>query len=259
MAEILAAAGISETTSIELSDKLWVSNVNSRSGNLKDFDCPECLNRGYFASLDGEGRRVSIECRCMQKRRSIERAKKSGLGSMLERYTLELWQTPEEWQKKAKEKAEEFVSDPAGHWFFMAGNVGTGKSHLCAAICKAFLEHGLSVRYLLWRDVVVRAKAVVNDEAAYKQIIQPFKDVQVLYIDDLFKTGKGKEPTEGDTNFAFELLNYRYNDPKQITILSSEWTAEKLLSIDEAVGSRIYERSKGFYLNVTGKQNWRLT
>lgn len=258
MAEILAAAGISETTSIELSDKLWVNNVNSRSGGLKDFDCQECLNRGYFASLDGEGRRVSIECRCMQKRRSIARAQKSGLGSMLERYTLDLWQTPEEWQKKAKEKAEEFVSDPGGHWFFMAGSVGTGKSHLCAAICKAFLERGLSVRYLLWRDVVVRAKAVVNDEAAYEQIIQPFKDIQVLYIDDLFKTGKGKEPTEGDTNFAFQLLNHRYNDPKKITILSSEWTAENLLSIDEAVGSRIYERSKGFYLNVTGKRNWRL-
>lgn len=258
MMAALQAAGISDTTLIEDADRYSVESANRRPGTLTGLDCPDCLNRGYFMALDEQGCRTTVECKCMARRRSIERANRSGLGSMLERYTMDRWQTPEDWQKKAKQKAEEFLAAPSGHWFYMAGSVGAGKSHLCAAICKELLDRGYSVRYLLWRDVSVRAKAVVNEETAYQEIVQPFKSARALYIDDLFKTGKGQEPTQGDVNLAFELLNYRYNNPEKITILSSEWTLEQLMDLDAAVGSRIYERSKGFYLPVIGKQNWRL-
>ena len=33
---------------------------------------------------------------------------------------------------------------------------------------------------------------------------------------------------------------------------------DKILEWDEAIGSRIAERSKGYTLNLRGKQNWRL-
>lgn len=111
---------------------------------------------------------------------------------------------------------------------------------------------------MLWRDVSVRAKAAVNDEDAYRKIVEPLKRVRVLYIDDLFKTGKGQQPTTGDVNLAFEILNARYNDSSKITLLSSELTVDQILAIDEAVGSRIYERSKGWYFDLTGRNNWRL-
>lgn len=111
---------------------------------------------------------------------------------------------------------------------------------------------------MLWRDVSTQAKAVVNDEAEYRRIVTPLKRVKVLYIDDLFKTGKGQNPTTGDVNLAFEILNARYNDTSKITLLSSELTMPLILNIDEAVGSRIYERSKHWYFDLTGKQNWRL-
>lgn len=106
--------------------------------------------------------------------------------------------------------------------------------------------------------MAVRAKAAVNDEAEYQQIVEPLKMVRVLYIDDLFKTGRGQEPTAADVNLAFEILNARYNDSRKITILSSEWTLESILNLDEGVGSRIYERTKGYYFDLTGRKNWRL-
>ena len=121
------------------------------------------------------------------------------------------------------------------------------------------MERGIDTRYMLWKDASVQAKAAVNDEAEYRRLVEPLKRIKCLYIDDFFKIGKGQEPTTGDVNLAFEILNSRYNDSGKITIISTERDMEKLLEIDEAVGSRIYERSKDFYLSLAGKSNWRLT
>lgn len=120
------------------------------------------------------------------------------------------------------------------------------------------MNAGINTRYMLWRDVAVQAKANVNDDEVYADIVGPLKRVKCLYIDDLFKVGKGKPPTDGDVNLAFEILNSRYNDSSKLTIISTERTMEELLDIDEAVGSRIYERSAGYRLDFTGKTNWRL-
>ena len=109
------------------------------------------------------------------------------------------------------------------------------------------------VRYFLWRDEAPKLKALVNDREEYERIIEQVKRVDVLYIDDFFKG----TVTPADINLAFEILNSRYNSDKLITIISTEMTIENILSLDEAVGSRIYERCKGFYIK-TPKDNWRL-
>lgn len=83
------------------------------------------------------------------------------------------------------------------------------------------------------------------------------KSVPVLYIDDLFKGAE--RPTQGDLNIAFELLNHRYNNENLYTIISTEKLLDDLIRIDEAIGSRIAERSKGhrIQLNRDPARNWR--
>ena len=83
------------------------------------------------------------------------------------------------------------------------------------------------------------------------------KNAPVLYIDDLFKGAE--RPTQGDLNLAFELLNYRYNDERFCTIISTEKLIGELIEIDEAIGSRIAERSKGHMVNLNRdpSRNWR--
>jgi len=113
---------------------------------------------------------------------------------------------------------------------------------------------------MLWKDESVRLKAVVTDGSEYSQIIEPLKKVDVLYIDDFLKTERGKFPTTGDVNIAFELINHRYIN-KKITIFSSERDVDEIIDIDEATGSRIYERTKnGVYLSVSKdkSKNYRL-
>ena len=117
------------------------------------------------------------------------------------------------------------------------------------------IMQGNSLKYMLWRDESVELKALVNYQEDYNERMQRLKTVKVLYIDDFFKS---KNVTDADINLAFELLNYRYNDSKLRTIISSEKSIEDILSYDEAVGSRIYERCKnGFYIDAPD-ENWRL-
>ncbi len=101
-----------------------------------------------------------------------------------------------------------------------------------------------------------------SDYAAYEQRLNQFKHVKVLYIDDLFKAGTtgraGQNPTAADLNLAFELLNYQYNNPQLITIISSQCTTDELMAIDDAIGGRIIERARGYMVNLTGAKNQRI-
>jgi DNA replication protein DnaC len=198
----------------------------------------------------------------MVQRRALRHLEQSGLSDMLTRYTFERWRAEERWQARALEEAKRYAADPKG-WFVTTGRSGAGKTHLCTAICGELLQQGLPVRYMLWRDVAVRAKAVVNDAEAYSQIVDPLKRVKVLYVDDLFKMGRGSNgaarPTVGDINLVFEIINARYNDSGKITLVSSELSLNDITDIDEATGGRIYEGAKaGAYLDLSNRQNWRL-
>lgn len=231
---------------------------NRTPGKLPYYDCPECLNRGYRVYVDPTtGEMTHRECRCMAIRASKRRLIQSGLADMAERYTFDNWQTVYPWQIRAKEICEAYVRNKKG-WLLLAGSVGAGKSHLCTAVCVQLINEGIDTRYMLWRDVVTRAKSLVTDPEQYRELIEPLKTVRALYIDDFFKTGKGGEPTEADVNFAFELLNARYLDAKKLTIISTERMPRELITIDEAVGTRIVERSKGYRIALENKENWRL-
>ena len=183
----------------------------------------------------------------------MKRVEASGLVGSMNDCTFSTYKTPEQWQKDAKQKAMEFAKGCYGKWFLACGSVGSGKTHLCTAICGQLLDKGKFVRYMLWRDESVKLKASVNDEE-YETLISPLKRCQVLYIDDLFKGGV----TEADKKLAFEILNQRYINRGLTTIISCEHTPEELMELDEATGSRIWERSKESCVVITGKHNYRM-
>lgn len=253
----LSRSRLTELSMAELQQQI-VDGYNATPGTLDGPPCPVCLNKGLVMELDPETLvRTVRDCGCMAGRRSLRNLERSGLSKVLDLYTWERWECREPWQQQALEAAQDYAAHPDG-WFLAAGRPGTGKTHLCTAICGDLLRSDREVRYLLWRDFAVQAKAVVNDDAAYRDLLAPYKRVPVLYLDDLFKQGKGTSPTAGDCNLAFELLNSRYIDPAKKTIISTELTIQQLLDVDEAIGSRIYERAKGHYLDLSGRQNWRL-
>lgn len=246
---------------------------NKTKGDLDDgVDCPKCLNRGFITEVRFDERfkkfyTVAVPCICQKQRAANRRLRRSGLAEVLEKKTFDAYETPNEGRKIVKDAAMRFASDPGDRWFFIGGQSGAGKSHLCTAIAGELLKKGKELRYMLWRDEIVHIKAVVNDPDQYGTVMDSLKRAEVLYIDDLFKIGKDdkgqvKMPTAGDVNAAFELLDYRYRVSGLTTIISSERTLPELNEIDEAIAGRIAEKSKegGFCLNLKKdpEWNWRM-
>lgn len=253
----------------EQREQMIADAFNESIGNLNDQDsyyCAKCLNKGILMKViqtkSGHYTNMAFDCECMKIRHTIRMMEKSGLKNIIRDYQFKKFIDTEEWQTKLKDAAQEYANERQG-WFFIGGQSGAGKTHLCTAICRQFLLEGMPVKYMLWREEAPKIKAAVNDAALYSAWMDPLKKVKVLYIDDLFKTGRGSEadrqiPTAADVNIAFEILNYRYNNPELLTIISSECTVNDIINIDEAVGGRIFEKAKAFSLKPDRSKNFRL-
>lgn len=215
-------------------------------------DCQKCNNRGVIYLMQGD-EVVFKKCECWKVRQSLLRIKRSGLEKLLRKYTFERYEDEEPFQKFIKQKALDFLKDKS-ECFFIGGQVGCGKSHICTAIVGELLKQGKEARYMQWRDDITRIKLNANTPE-YSALVEPFKTVEVLYIDDLFKTEQGKSPTTADINIAFEIINHRYINSDLITVISSEKTMQELMNIDEAVASRIYELSGKYITSINHDEN----
>lgn len=229
---------------------MTTSMSNLLECDLGGVDCPICHNRGVLMRYE-DGLFVTRECECMPKRRSMRRIRKSGMEDMLSRYTFEAYETPDDERKEIKSAALDFAKSDSG-WFYIAGQSGSGKTHICTAICSRLIDRGKEVYYMKWRDESRQLKGLLNTPEI-EAPLEKLKKVSVLYIDDFFKGGAN----DADVRMAFEILNARYNDTKLRTVISSEYPIKKLLSIDEALGGRIWERSAGYRLSAP-RENWRL-
>lgn len=239
-----------------------VGDLNEKDG----YDCPACKNKGdmiIVEILDGWPRPRVRECKCMAMRYTIARMKRSGLQNIITQCTFDKYEELDPWHTSVKKRAMEYAATPSG-WFFMGGQSGAGKSHLCTAICRSFLLRGERVQYMMWVDDAAQLKGIVNEGADYVREVDRFKKAPVLYIDDLFKVqndngqNRGK-PTSADVRLAFEIINYRVVS-KLPTIISSEFTLGELVDIDQAVAGRIAEMAEFNAINITPdiKKNYRL-
>ncbi len=258
-------------SSPEEREKFRVDDYNKTPGKLHekdDYDCPVCLNKGdiWIAGQDARGvwTHFSRTCKCMETRNNIKRMKKSGLKDIIKDYTFEKYEAVDSWQQTIKDAAMRYAKEPNG-WFHLIGQSGAGKTHLCTAICRKFLLEGRQVVYMLWRDDIEKLKNFDEDNAQRQELLDRLKNAEVLYIDDLFKTGKRQDgskqrPTTTDVNKAFEIINYRAMNPDMLTIISSEWTMNELVEIDEATAGRIYEKSasNGVEIDKDIDRNYRL-
>ena len=223
-----------------------------KEAGLDNVDCEKCGNTGQIVWNDENGIMHARECECMAKRRSVRRIINSGMEGMMERYTFDNYIAEDKYRVALKNRAIEYTQGVDG-WLYVYGQSGSGKTHICTAVCKAFIDAGVEVYYMNWRDESVILKAEITDSEAYGGKISKLKSVNVLYIDDFLKAGS----TAADVKLAFEILNARYNRRLR-TVISSEITLEGLFQIDEAIAGRIYELSaKPRFLIKAPPENYR--
>lgn len=224
-------------------------------GQIADvvYECPKCRDTGMITK-EIDGLEFGVPCECQIEKSYMRRLARSGLAKLAEEKRLDNFHAGEPYQERIKRKAAAYIADDSGKWFFIGGQVGCGKTHICTAIAVQLIRQGNPLRYMLWRDEATTLKALVGDAEKYAREIEKFKAVKVLYIDDLFKG----RVTEADVNLAFEIINHRYNNGLR-TIISSEYQLEELKHIDDALASRIFEMSRGYRLDIKREdgRNWR--
>lgn len=242
--------------------KMKADTFNKTPGNLTGLNCPQCLNRGAIAIPKEDGN-VSVQvCDCLKVRRCIWEMERSGLKNIIREKTFEAYTATEDWQMAIKAGAVAYADELKG-WLLFCGQSGSGKTHLCTAICRHRLLTGDEVRYMPWRDKITEIKALSLDNDRRAEIVQGFKNAQILYIDDLYKGGRAvdgsSKPTEADIGFAYEIIDHRYRNHLP-TIISTEKTPQELVEIDEATGGRIIEMAGCNVYSIVKDQsrNYRL-
>lgn len=220
------------------------------------YKCEICKDTGVIIIPQEDRQPLMRSCECSEK----EKIKRMWTNSGINTEDLDKTFTNfEEWSSKSKEmktkaieyyKAFNAIRAERRNSILLCGNPGSGKTHVSLALANNFLKKNIKVVYMPYRDIVTSLKQNMIDEEYYKRTLSKYQTCELLLLDDLYK-GKVNET---DINIMFELINYRYLNHLPL-IVSTEFTIEKLLSFDEAIGSRIYEMSKSFIVEIEGTSN----
>lgn len=199
---------------------------------------------------------IMQRCKCQEIEIAKRRWKNAGINPEKSNQTFSNFQAWNTSSRIAKETAVTYckqfeeIRTKRKNSIMFCGQVGSGKTHLSIALALNFIQKGIKVIYLPYRDVITELKQNMLDEEFYKKQLGKFQQADILLIDDLFK-GKINET---DINIMFEIINYRYLNTLPV-IVSTEFTLERMLNFDEAVGSRIYEMCKDYTVQIEGKEN----
>lgn len=222
-------------------DAARVAWANTETGALDKLDgisCEICRNRGVIYYLE-DGYFMNRQCECMKQRLVKRHMMESGLGMLLERCTFERYRTDEPWQKIVKDIALRYATEQHAMWLLVSGQPGSGKTHICTAVCNHLIQNGKQVSYKIWGDLFRELDANAYHYEVRQCIMEDIRNTEILYIDDFLKNYKAYPKMAA---IAFDVINARYNARKPL-ILSTEYTLDEIESMDAALAGRIDEMS----------------
>lgn len=222
----------------------------------KKYKCEKCRDLTFILKED-----MAVPCYCRALREAKDILKSSGISDEFSKKTFDSFNYTYDIQvidayRKAREYVKKFdeIKNSRRNSIMFLGQVGSGKTHLSLAIANSLMNDCVGVLYMPYRDVITRIKQNVMDKEVYERIVGRYKNAKVLLIDDLFKGSISKS----DVNIMFEIVNFRYFNNLPM-IVSCEMGIDEILDVDEAVGSRLYEMSRGYLVELRGKKlNYRI-
>lgn len=243
-------------------------------GDRVVYECEVCQDRGGFIKKVTEQLYPYpvdqwFDCACVERKRINRLFKSSDITEHMQQQTfskfrlagrpacvVDAYETAKEYQAVFKE-----IRKDRNNSIALLGEPGSGKTHLLMAVSNALIADGIPVLYFPFVEGMNELKSLLGekDKHLYQEKEHQMQRVPVLFLDDLFKSKKGSEPTDYETKFMFSVINYRYLNHLPV-IISSELTVNELLFWDHAIGSRIAEMTARFQVLLKGGQdlNYRL-
>lgn len=197
-------------------------------------DCPEALAE-YEAEKEKNERIEAI----IKRERVKEIISDSGMSARFQLRTFDRFQVTDENERAlraCKQYADTFRdklpgrnSEPGRNGLFITGPMGTGKTHLAAAIANQLMHGGTPVICMTMIDLLDRIRQTFNasgnrwddNEAT---LLNKYKRVDLLIIDDM-----GKEPaTKWAVSKIYAIINARY-EACLPTIITTNYTDSELV------------------------------
>ena len=182
---------------------------------------------------------------CKYEPQSIELAekyRKSGLNAMNEQMTFKTYESIGASQSV---KLEAMKASRAGTNLILAGNPGTGKTHLAVAIAVYVMEQGQRALFRLVSAMLDEIQSVIRENGDYDGLMRRFKTVSCLVLDDL-----GHENlTVARGSYLHQIMDYRYAHKLQTIITTNAKDVTELCNWDKEeyirpIVSRVLERGK---------------
>lgn len=216
------------------------------------------------ARIAAEEKRISeereVQEREYERRETIKRLfKRSKLPARFQQRTFDTFAlTAENTQAlmTARDYAENFRDKlTAGQGLIFTGDVGTGKTHLAAAITLHLINHCRPVVFGTVTNLLGRIRNTYDDDCkeTERQVVDELLNIPLLVIDDLGK----EKPTMWVEQMVYEIINGRYEDNKPVIITTNtslKGIGEQYEKNGAAIVSRIVEMCEGVKM---GGRDWR--
>ena len=110
--------------------------------------------------------------------------------------------------QRALSNARDFANHPQG-WLVLSGRIGSGKTHLAAAVGNLRLAHGDIVLFITAPDLLdhLRSTYGPSSEIGYDEQFDRIRSAQLLVLDDL--GAENPSPWAGEK--LYQLLNHRHS------------------------------------------------
>lgn len=226
------------------------------------FPCKRCDGRGFiFIRREGYGIGIPVECPdCKAARDRAAMAERSGItAENYAKFTLARFRADTPDARRMKFTAMQYLKErPEQKGAAFLGKSGTGKTHISIALLQA-----LDRPHTYWgygQKIQILKATRYRDFDRFTAETKAAAKAPNLYIDDLFQGDyNGGELDKQAAQIMFDIINTRYIN-RLPTFFSSNMALGDIIKANEAIGSRIYEMTAPYCVNLgEGALNVRMS